>query len=167
LGSCLLTAGGRAFVQFLLSPMHSRHMRARRTISEVRYPQRIGPADLELAVDLVQRAWGLGVADDRHRRLSPPHASQSHGAHQPLHGALGHIDPFAAHLVPDLAGAIETKAVLVDALDRLAHLVIAPSTSRASAGIGTAGSVFVVGRPGDRQFAADRLDTQFFPVSVK
>jgi len=68
--------------------------------------------------------------------------------------------------VPDLAGAIETKAVLVDALDRLAHLVVAPGTSRTPAGIGKAGSVFVVGRRGDRQFAADRLDPQFFPVSV-
>ena len=52
----------------------------------------------------------------------------------------------------------------MDALDRLAYLVVAPGTGRTPAGIGKADSVFMVGRSGDRQFAADRLDTQFFPV---
>ena len=48
----------------------------------------------------------------------------------------GHLDPFAPQLVPDLAGAIETKAGLMDTRDLRPDPVIASGTSRALVGIG-------------------------------
>jgi hypothetical protein len=115
-------------------------------VSEVDHLQPIGPADLELKVDLVQRAGCFGIPDGRHRRLASAHACQVNGAYQALHGALGHFSPLAPDLVPDLAGAIKSKAVLVQVLDRFAHLIFAPRTGRTPAGIGNAGGMFVIGR---------------------
>src|SRR3546814_5114092 len=51
----------------------------RRTVGEVDHPQGIGPADAELAVDLVQRAWRLRIADRGGGLLAPPHTrSEEH-----------------------------------------------------------------------------------------
>jgi hypothetical protein len=99
-------------------------------------------------------------------RLASAHARKPHGAHQPLHRASGNLDTITPHLVPDFAGTIEAKAVLVDAFDDLLDLVVAPSTRRTSAGIGKASGMFVIGGRGDRQFAADRLDTQFLAMRI-
>ena len=95
-----------------------------------------------------------------------PRACQAHGAHQPLHGALGDCHPFAAQLMPDLARAVETEAGIVNTLDGLAQLVIAAGTSRSPVVIGKPGSMLVIGGRGDRQFPADRLDTQILAVRV-
>ena len=135
-------------------------------VSEVNHPQRVRSADAELAVDLVQRAWCLGIADSGNAGFSAPYARQPHRPHQPLHGALGHFDPLAPQLVPDLARTIEAEAGLMDPPDLLPDLVIAPDTSWAQLRIGTARGALVVGRWGDCQFAADRLDTQFLAMSV-
>lgn len=51
----------------------------RRTVGEVDHPQGIGPADAKLAVDLVQRAWRLRIADRSDGLLAPPHTCQTHG----------------------------------------------------------------------------------------
>jgi len=47
---------------------------------EVDHPQRVGPADAELQIGLVQRAGCLRVAG-RDRFLAPPDACHSHDAH--------------------------------------------------------------------------------------
>ncbi len=133
---------------------------------EVDHPQGIGPADAELAVDLVQRAWRLRIADRSDSLLAPPHTCQAHGCHQPFHRALGDHHAFAPQLVPDLARAVEPKAGFMDALDLCPHLVIAPSTGRTLVRIGKASSVLVIGGRGDRQFTADRLDTQVLAMGV-
>jgi len=54
----------------------------------------------------------------------------------------------------------------MDALDLLLDFVVTPGTGRPLARVGKAGSVFMVGGRGDRQFAADRLDTQRLAVAV-
>jgi hypothetical protein len=54
----------------------------------------------------------------------------------------------------------------MDAPDLCPHLVIAPRTSWSPAGIGKPSSVLVVGGRGDRQFPADRLDTQILAMGV-
>jgi hypothetical protein len=51
--------------------------------------------------------------------------------------------------------------------DLFLDLVIAPGTSRTQLRISKARGVFVVGRWGDRQFAADRLDPQFLAMGVQ
>ncbi len=72
-------------------------------IGEVDHPKRIWSADAELTVDLIQWARCLRVADRGDRRLAPAHAGQAHGAHQPLHGALGDGDAPFVQRVFDLA----------------------------------------------------------------
>jgi hypothetical protein len=54
----------------------------------------------------------------------------------------------------------------MDPLDLFLDLVIAPGTRRSPAGIRETHGMFVPGGRGDRQFAADRLDTQFPPMGV-
>src|SRR3546814_17509688 len=70
----------------------------------------------------------FGIADGRHASLSAPYPCQAHGAHQPLDRAFGYCRSLSAHLVPDLARAIEAGAVVVDTLDLLLDLVIAPGS---------------------------------------
>src|SRR3546814_6877267 len=98
--------------------------------------------------------------------LAPPHTCQAHVCHQPCHRALGDHHAFAPQLVPDLARAVEAKAGFMDALDLCPHLIIAPSTGRTPTRIGKAGSVLVIGGRGDRQFTANRLDTQVLAMGV-
>jgi hypothetical protein len=96
--------------------------------------------------------------------FSAPYAHRPHGAHQPLHRALGHFDVLAAHLVPDLARAIEARTAIMDTYDLWTHCVVTTRTGRPLAWIDKARCVFVIRGRGDRQFAADRLDTQFLAV---
>jgi len=90
-----------------------------------------------------------------------PYACQPHRLHQPLHGALGHLDPFAAQLVPDLARAIEAEAGSMNTPDVVSDYVVTSGPGRTLARVGEARGMFVPGGRGDPQFAADRLDTQF------
>ena len=59
---------------------------------------------------------------------------------------------------------LEAGTVVMCAFDLLLHLVVVPGTRRSELWIGSARRVFVIKRRGDRQFAADRLDTQFLGV---
>lgn len=61
---------------------------------------------------------------------------------------------------------METEAGIVGTLDGLARLVVAAGTGRTPARIGKPGSMLVTGGRGDRQFAADRLDTRLLAVRV-
>src|SRR3546814_8605899 len=97
-------------------------------LGEVDHPQRVRPADADLPVHLFERTWSFGIADGRHASLSAPYPCQAHGAHQPLDRAFGYCRSLSAHLVPDLARAIEAGAVVVDTLDLLLDLVIAPGS---------------------------------------
>jgi hypothetical protein len=54
----------------------------------------------------------------------------------------------------------------VDAFDLPTHLLIAACTCRTLAGIGKAQGMFMIGGWGDRQFTADRLDTQVLAMGV-
>lgn len=91
------TAEGKAFVQFLLSPLHSRHMRARRTVSEVRYPQHVRCRGVELPVDLIERTRRCLVADRRVHRLAPDYILQAEVTYQPFDRATGQYrSPHAA-----------------------------------------------------------------------
>jgi hypothetical protein len=135
-------------------------------VGKVDHPQGVGPADTELSIHPVQRALSLRIADSGNRRLCAPCARQSHDAHQPLHGALGHFDALAAHLAPDFARAIEAGTVIMDTFDLFLDVVVAPRTQRPLARVGKTDCVFMVRRRGERQLAADRLDTQFLTMTV-
>src|SRR5580693_5517312 len=96
----------------------------------------------------------VAVAYAAHRRFDP----QTEGLHQPCHGAAGNIAAFTLQLPPDLAHAIDTEVLLDHPLNIWLQGVI-PSRSRRQPGrIGAPGGMRMVGRWGDRQHPADRLD---------
>jgi hypothetical protein len=129
-----------------------------RDIAEVGDPERIRPADLEVSVDPIERT-GCGLVAVRGAlRSSPDDALQPHLAHQPGDRAACDLDPFAAELAPHLAHAVDAEVVLEDAPDLTAELGVAPGARRDLGRIGTARHVGVIGRRGDRQHPADRLD---------
>src|ERR1700682_3515850 len=91
-------------------------------------------------------------------RLATDHALQTEGLHQPCHGAAGNIVTLTLQLPPDLAHAIDAEVLLEHPLNFWLQGVI-PSRSRRQPGrIGAPGGMRMVGRWGDRQHPADRLD---------
>jgi hypothetical protein len=85
--------------------------------------------------------------------LATADALQVKLAHQPLHGAAGHGDPFAVQLPPHLAGAVDAKVLGVDPADLDLQLGVTDGSSRPRTL-----DVLVVGGRGDRQHLTDRLD---------
>jgi hypothetical protein len=113
-------------------------------VGEVDDPERVRSCDLELAIDLVERAQSLGVAHGRYRSLPAAYPSQPHGPHQALDGAFGNLGSVTPKLVLDLARAAEIKAGSMGAFDMGAEEIIALRPSRPLAGISKAASMGVV-----------------------
>jgi hypothetical protein len=128
-----------------------------RDVGEVADPQRMRPRRLELPLDPIQRAGGW--AGDRGADLPAPHSPlQAHGPHQARHCAAGDPDPLPAQLAPDLPDTVDAEVLFEHAPDRDGQSRIAFGPCRQLARIGTPRSMSVVGRRGDRQQLADRLD---------
>ena len=127
-------------------------------VGEVRQPQPVGRWRMKLAVHMVQRTRGGLVADGRTRGLATDHPLEAHLAHQPLHGATRDSEPFPQQLTPDLAHAVDGEVVREDAGDLGLQLQVALGSSRQLAGIAPLRHVLAIGRRGDRQHLADRLD---------
>jgi len=83
---------------------------------------------------------------------------QTHGPHQPLDRATRHAFSLPQQLPPNLAHAINLEIVVEDAPDFLAQNRIAPRPRRALRGIAARRRMRPIGRRGDRQNLADRLD---------
>jgi hypothetical protein len=83
---------------------------------------------------------------------------KAHGLHQPLHRASGHIEAFPPELAPDLPRAVDLEVLGKDASDLRLQGDIPPCAGRKLLGIDPLGNVIVIGRGGDRQHLADRLD---------
>ena len=95
-----------------------------------------------------------------------PSCLQAQLAHEALHRAPGHLDPFALQLPPYLPRAIDAKVLVPHATD----LALQPRSAHHSAGsprgIHLPGLVLVIGGRGDRQHRADRLDPVRVPIGV-
>src|SRR5271165_3853873 len=78
--------------------------------------------------------------------------------HQTLHCAARNIKAFALELPPDLANAIDPEVLLEDPTNFDLQRGVAPLAGRQSSGIGPLGDMGAIGRWGDRQHLADRLD---------
>src|SRR4029077_4556896 len=129
-----------------------------RDIGEVRDPQRVWPRGLELPVDVVERARCRLVADRGFDRLATDSTLQTHGSHQASDSAAGHVLAFALQLTTNLPHAIDLE-VLIDHPCDLRHQVgIALRPRRQPRRISPSGGIGVIGRWGDRQHLADRLD---------
>src|SRR5258708_17204356 len=116
------------------------------------------PRGPELPIDVVQWTRRRLVADRSSDWLATDHALQADASHQTRHGAASDPVPFALQLPPDLAHAIDPEVLLEHSLNFWLQGVI-PSRSRRQPGrIGAPGGMRMVGRWGDRQHPADRLD---------
>jgi hypothetical protein len=70
---------------------------------------------VELTVDVIQRTSGRFIPKRGAHRLAPDDPLQTHIPHQPLDGASGNVEPFAHHLSPDLADAVNREVLGEDA----------------------------------------------------
>ena len=86
--------------------------------------------------------------------------------HQPLDRAASDDEAFTQHLPPDLARAIHIEVLGEDTLDLRLQLQVPLRPQRQLLGIDALGDVVVVGRRGDRQNLADRLDPMDLAVIV-
>ena len=122
-------------------------------VGKVRDPQPIRCRSVELAIDL--------VADCR-----ADHPVQAHLPHQPLNSAASDIEAFPLQLPPHLAQAVNTEVLFEDAsdLDLESHIPLRPC--RQTGRIAPPSHMVVVGRRGDRQHLADRLDPVRLAVIV-
>ena len=102
-------------------------------------PQHVGRGRPELPVDLVQRAWRLLVRHRRPVRLASDNPLNTHLLHQPRHRAPGDVEAFTAHLMPDLACAIDAPIIREDTPNLGPQRFIPARTIRQPRGVGTLG----------------------------
>ena len=137
---------------------HVDETRPGRHVGEIADPQGVRARCPELAVHAVERA-GCGRVSDRGAGLLAPHRPlQAHRPHQPRNRAAGGHDPLAGELPPKLAHAVDAEVRLEHAPDLDHQGRVAPDPCRPLAGVGTPHGTGVIGRRGDRQHPADRLD---------
>src|SRR5215204_2636137 len=145
---------------------HVDEPRPSRDVSKVGHPQLIRSGRAELALDQVCRTINA-VLTDRGPALAPAHDPlQPERAHQALDRAAGDADALPAELSGDLAGAVDLEVLPPDAADLWRELGIAPDPRRLPLRLRLPGFMLVVGRWGDRQLLADRLDPVLGPVLV-
>lgn len=137
-----------------------------RDIGEVGEPKPVRGRGMELAVDLIERTGSGLVADRCLHRLAADRPFETHLAHQPRDGAAGDVEAFPPQLPPDLAHPIDPEVLLEHAPHFDLEFLIALRPRRQPGGIAPLGDMVVVGRRGDRQHLADRLDPMRLPVIV-
>ena len=138
----------------------------RRDVGEVRDPQHVRPWCPELAIDVIERTRRGFVAHRRAHTAAADHPLESLFLHQPRHRAAGDVVPFAAQLAPDLAHAVDLEVLIENPSDLDAEHDVALDARRRCLRPGAAGDVGVIGRRGDRQHLADRLDPVLVAVRI-
>ncbi|MGY3463226.1 hypothetical protein ACVW0I_000097 [Bradyrhizobium sp. LM6.11] len=91
-------------------------------------------------------------------RFAADNPLQTHVPHQSRHRATGNIEAFSLELPPDLAHAIDPEVLIEHAPNLDLQRGILPGAGRQRGRIAPLGDMGVVGRGGDRQHLADRLD---------
>ena len=148
---------------------HQRHVDPTlpgRDIGEVRDPELVLSISTELPVDPVQRARGLRVRDGGALGLAPAGTLQSLASHQALDGTPRHRDALAVELEPDLVSAIDLHVGLPHPVYLRHQDRIALDTARTQFRAALARGMVPVGRWGDLQNTADRLDPKLLPVLI-
>ena len=74
---------------------------------------------MELAINVIERAWRRLVAYRGADRLAADDAFEAHGPHQAGNRAAGHIEALALQLPPDLANPVDPEVRLKHAPDLL------------------------------------------------
>ena len=129
-----------------------------RHIRKIGQPQTVRRGSVELPVHAIQRTGGRLVADRCPQRLAPDGSPKTHVPHQPGDRASSSAEAFPPQLTPDLAHAIDAEVLLEHAPDLDLQISVAADPVGQAGGIGAPGGMGVIGRRGDRQNSADRLD---------
>src|SRR4051794_33779779 len=79
-------------------------------------------------------------------------------ANEMLDGAAGNHEAFSPQLPPDLPHAVDAEVLREDPLNLDLQIGVPLRTGRTLAGVDPLGDMRMVGRRGDRQHLADRLD---------
>ena len=140
---------------------HERHVDEpppRGYVRQIRHPQCVGPARVEIAIHQIRRPRRGLVRDRRLERAAPHRAAQTQITHQALHRAPRHRHPVPLQLPPDLPDTIDLEVLAPHALNARPQARIALRTRRLPLGICPPGCRGIVRRRGDRQHRADRLD---------
>jgi hypothetical protein len=113
---------------------------------------------VEDPVHVIERARGRLVLHGRADRLAADDALQAEIGHQALDRAASNRDVLPVQLPPDLPHAVDLEVLDEDALDLRLQPQVPLCPCRQLRRIGAPGEVVMVGRGGDRQHPADRLD---------
>lgn len=130
-----------------------------RDIGEVGESEDVWPRRLELVADVIQRAWRSLVADRGFDGLAANNPLQTHVPHQSRNRATGNIEAFTLELSPDLVHAVDGEVLIEHAPDLDLQGDVLPGARRQPGRIASLGHMGMVGRRGDRQDPADRLDS--------
>ena len=87
-------------------------------------------------------------------------------AHEAFDCAAGDVLALPAQMAPDLAGAIATLALVIDAFDIFQILRILLRSVRGKLGITRNSGMGIIGGWGDRQNTANRLDPKLTSVII-
>ena len=126
-------------------------------VGEVCQPQQVQPRRPKLSIHSVGRTWHRLVGDCGPGLSATDRTTQAHLAHQARHRAASDGGAFTAELPPDLAHAVDAEIRVKDPSDLCSQRNI-PSCPSRGPRINPPRRMGVVGRRGDRQNPADRLD---------
>src|SRR5262245_53138970 len=145
---------------------HVDEPRPGRDICEIGDPELIRPNGGELALDQICRIFRPVAADSGSAFGAAHNPLQPERSHQSFDATAGDGDAFPAELSPDLACAVDLEVLIPDALDLAGDLDIAPNPRRSPLRLRLSRLALVVGRWGDRQLCADRLDPILGPMLI-
>lgn len=114
-------------------------------IGNIRYSRDIRRRGFELTIYLVQRAWLGFVRDRRPEILAANDAFQAHVLHQPCDSASRDVKSLAAHLVPDLANAMDLVVLLPAPLDLGRQMLVTLGAIRQQVRVRPLGQMIVEG----------------------
>src|SRR5262245_7539994 len=137
-----------------------------RDVGEIGDPELIRPHRGELALDQICRIIRLVAADGGSAFATAHNPLQPERLHQSFDGTAGDGDALTAELSPDLACAVDLEVIIIHAPDFTRNLSIASKALRFPLRLSLSRFLFVVGRGGDRQLRADRLDPVLGPMLI-
>lgn len=148
------------------SPPCWRATLAGRTVREICYPQTIGSVCMKLPIHQIQQTQRFLIWHRCSDHLATAYPLHAVLCHQALHGAAGNLMALPTQLTPDLASAIHSEIHRPDLLNHRHQLSITLSPSALEIRIANSCSMAPVGRWGNLQNPADRLDPIVRPVPV-
>ena len=125
---------------------------------QVRDPELVRACGVEVALHEVHRASAARIRLRRLESTSTDRALEAHFTHQTGHRASSHDATLTAKLTPDLAHAIHVKVLLPYTTNLAAKLDVALRSRWLAAWVLLSRFLLVIGRRGDREHPADRLD---------